>query len=86
MSPNQEQSTPKRIWYASYGPNLQRKRLMCYIGGTPEGSAKGNAGCRDKSEPTASRPTSLKFLNSISPPIQKVGKQRPSLFLALEDK
>ena len=37
MSPNQEQSSPKRVWYASYGSNLQRERLMCYIkGGTPK--------------------------------------------------
>src|SRR6202011_4779241 len=62
MSPNQKQSTPKRVWYASYGSNLKRKRFMCYIkGGTPEGSAKRNEGCRDKSEPTESRPISLNF-------------------------
>jgi hypothetical protein len=62
MLPNQDQSTPKRVWYACYGSNLQRERLMCYIeGGTPEGSAKRNEGCRDKSEPTESRPTSLNF-------------------------
>jgi hypothetical protein len=62
MSPNQEQDSPKRVWYASYGSNLQRERFMCYIeGGTPEGSAKRNEGCRDKSEPTESRPISLNF-------------------------
>lgn len=35
---------------------------LCYIkGGTPKGSAKQNEGCRDKSEPTKSRPISLNF-------------------------
>jgi hypothetical protein len=62
MSPNQEQDSPKRVRYASYGSNLQRERFMCYIeGGTPEGSAKRNEGCRDKSEPEESRPISLNF-------------------------
>ena len=31
MSLNQKQSTPKRVWYTSYGSNLKRKRFMCYI-------------------------------------------------------
>ena len=63
MSPNQKQSTPKRVWYASYGSNLKRKRFMCYIkGGTPEGSAKKYDGCfRDKSEPIESRPISINW-------------------------
>jgi hypothetical protein len=62
MLANQEHAAVKLIWYASYGSNLKRERFMCYIkGGTPEGSAKRNEGCRDKSEPTESRPISLNF-------------------------
>lgn len=62
MSPNDKQSTPKLIWYASYGSNLKFDRFMCYIrGGTPEGSTKNYDGCREKSEPIESRPRALNF-------------------------
>ncbi|WP_455392727.1 hypothetical protein [[Eubacterium] cellulosolvens] len=41
-----------RVWYASYGSNLLRRRFMCYIqGGTPEGTKTEFKGCLDSSPP-----------------------------------
>ena len=45
------------VWYAGYGSNLLGARFDCYIsGGTPAGSAKAYAGCRDRSAPRGDRP------------------------------
>ena len=36
------------VWYASFGTNLSRARLGCYIsGGTPVGARRAYEGCRD---------------------------------------
>ena len=41
-----------KIWYASYGSNLQMERFLCYIrGGKPEGRQDTYAGCADKTLP-----------------------------------
>lgn len=40
------------IWYASYGSNLDRDRLCCYLeGGTAVAARKANAGARDPTPP-----------------------------------
>jgi len=40
------------IWYASYGSNINSERFLCYIkGGSPKGSTRVEAGCRDRSLP-----------------------------------
>lgn len=45
---------PVRVWYASYGSNLDRERFLTYIaGGTPAGSATEHEGARDKTLPQA---------------------------------
>lgn len=49
-----------RLWYASYGSNLDADRLACYVaGGTPRGARRGYPGARDHTLPTASRPIDL---------------------------
>jgi hypothetical protein len=51
-----------RIWYASYGSNLNSERFCCYIvGGRAAGSFRANQGCRDSTPPLDRRPLSLKF-------------------------
>ena len=41
-----------KIWYASYGSNLQLERFLCYIrGGQPKGREDIYEGCRDKTLP-----------------------------------
>lgn len=42
-----------KIWYASYGSNLQKDRFLCYIrGGQPKGRlGSHHDGCRDKTLP-----------------------------------
>lgn len=48
------------VWYVSYGSNMSRRRLGCYIaGGRPPGSAKTYVGARDHSMPSADRPVTL---------------------------
>jgi hypothetical protein len=43
---------PERVWYASYGSNLNESRFMIYItGGKLPGSVFEQPGCRDKTEP-----------------------------------
>lgn len=43
---------PVKVWYASYGSNLDRGRFLTYIaGGTPEGSGTHHEGARDKTLP-----------------------------------
>ncbi|MFF4430263.1 histone deacetylase [Streptomyces sp. NPDC001513] len=46
---------PERIWYTSYGSNMHRGRLACYLaGGTPAGGARSQPGCRDPRAPARS--------------------------------
>lgn len=41
-----------KIWYASYGSNLQMERFLCYIrGGQTHGRRDIHEGCRDKNLP-----------------------------------
>ena len=41
-----------KIWYASYGSNLQKERFYCYIrGGQPKGRKDVYEGCRNKTLP-----------------------------------
>jgi hypothetical protein len=40
---------PRRVWYASYGSNLNAERFTCYLsGGRPAGSSRDYEGARDK--------------------------------------
>ena len=49
------------VWYAGYGSNLLRERFECYIkGGKPKGSTRAYPGCRDKTDPCADRPVTLR--------------------------
>jgi hypothetical protein len=51
---------PRNIWYVSYGSNLSRERLMCYIeGGQPAGSTRKSRGCKDRTPPTEDRATGI---------------------------
>jgi hypothetical protein len=62
MSPNQEQTATKLVWYASYGSNLKRERFMYYIkGGTPQESTKQYPGSRNQNDPIESQPIALEF-------------------------
>lgn len=48
---------PARIWYASYGSNMDRSRFLTYVqGGTPPGSHSPHEGCRDRSLPAGDIP------------------------------
>jgi len=48
---------PARVWYASYGSNMDRNRFLTYVtGGTPKGSANAHSGCRDKARPEGDIP------------------------------
>jgi hypothetical protein len=49
------------VWYAGYGSNLLRERFDCYIkGGQPKGSTRTYPGCRDKADPRADSPVTLR--------------------------
>jgi len=51
-----------KVWYASYGSNLNKARFMCYIvGGKPPGAKKSNPGCADRTPPSDSRPVPLEL-------------------------
>lgn len=51
---------PSEIWYVSYGSNMSRDRLACYIeGGRPPGAARTYAGARDGTVPRADVATEL---------------------------
>ena len=51
---------PSHLWYVSYGSNMSRRRLGCYLaGGTPPGSMRTYAGARDRTMPTADHAVSL---------------------------
>ncbi|GAA4915974.1 hypothetical protein LX16_4108 [Stackebrandtia albiflava] len=46
-----------RVWYVSYGSNLNATRFACYLrGGTPDGGTRRYPGCRDTTLPAESRP------------------------------
>ena len=44
----------KYVWYVSYGSNMCRQRLDCYLqGGRPEGATRTYPGARDRTPPQA---------------------------------
>lgn len=48
------------VWYVSYGSNLDRDRLLCYIrGGRPPAARRANVGARDPSPPRDDRPVTI---------------------------
>ena len=50
------------MWYAAYGSNLDRARMLCYVqGGCPPGAARTYAGCLDPAPPRAARAMVLSF-------------------------
>ncbi|MER6975867.1 histone deacetylase [Streptomyces carpinensis] len=51
---------PERVWYTSYGSNVDLERLAFYIrGGRPPGSARSYPGCRDPRMPSRTVPVEL---------------------------
>lgn len=53
-------SAPPQVWYVSYGSNMSRERLACYLaGGTPPGAARGCVGARDPRMPQEDLPVVL---------------------------
>lgn len=49
-----------RVWYAAYGSNLSRARLLCYLqGGCPPGARRSYAACGDDRPPAADVPATL---------------------------
>lgn len=52
LYPLDEEGKIAEVYYASYGSNLNRQRLMNYIeGGRPKGGSRSYQGCEDKSPP-----------------------------------
>lgn len=50
------------VWYASYGSNLLRDRIMCYInGGVCKYNGKRYDGCKDKREPICDKSIMLPY-------------------------
>jgi hypothetical protein len=48
------------IWYASYGSNISKDRLMSYIsGGKPVGATRTYQGCTDKTPPVDQKPLNI---------------------------
>lgn len=48
------------VWYVSYGSNLSRERLRCYLeGGQPLGALRAQPGARDPRPPAEDRPIEL---------------------------
>ncbi|MFE7505976.1 histone deacetylase [Promicromonospora sp. NPDC057488] len=48
------------VWYASYGSNMARARLACYLqGGRPPGARRHYPGARDRTPPREDRPVHL---------------------------
>ncbi|MFR9676388.1 histone deacetylase [Streptomyces sp. TR06-5] len=48
------------VWYASFGSNMHRARLECYLsGGRPAGGARTYPGCRDARAPMRALPVML---------------------------
>jgi hypothetical protein len=49
------------VWYASFGTNLSRARLGCYLaGGMPVGARRAYEGCRDRTGPRDHRTLDLR--------------------------
>jgi len=52
-----EDGRPRKVWYASYGSNLNRARFLTYLrGGTPPGGRRHQIGARDASDPEGDIP------------------------------
>lgn len=52
-----EDGRPAKVWYASYGSNLNRARFLSYVeGGKVEGSHTTHEGCRDNKLPLDDMP------------------------------
>lgn len=50
----------REVWYVSYGSNLSRERLNCYLaGGRPPGALRAQPGARDARPPAEDRPVEL---------------------------
>lgn len=50
--PTTSNEVPSRVWYASYGSNMDAIRFSHYIvGGTPKGASRDYKGCDDKTPP-----------------------------------
>lgn len=50
----------KEVWYVSYGSNMSRARLLCYLqGGCPPGAQRTYPGARDRRPPAESAPAHL---------------------------
>ena len=48
------------VWYVSYGSNMSRGRLLCYLqGGRPSGATQAQPGARDPRPPVADTPAHL---------------------------
>lgn len=48
------------VWYVSYGSNMCRDRMVCYLeGGCPRGGSRANPGARDKRPPRRTVPVEL---------------------------
>lgn len=48
------------VWYVSYGSNLDRDRLLCYLqGGRPPAAWRGNVGARDATPPRDDRAVTI---------------------------
>lgn len=48
------------VWYVSYGSNLDRGRLLCYLeGGRPPAAWRGNVGARDPAPPREDRAVTI---------------------------
>lgn len=57
---NPEAGNPELVWYASYGSNMNPRRLACYLrGGAPDGGVMTLPGCRDATPPRRSVPLLL---------------------------
>lgn len=56
-----------RVWYAAYGSNLSRERLLCYLqGGCPPGARRSHAGCADRRAPADDVPATLSLSLSFA--------------------
>lgn len=52
MPQEQPPAAHKQIWYVSYGSNMSRERLRCYLeGGRPPGGNVDHVGARDRTPP-----------------------------------
>lgn len=59
-SPRREFTAPDLVWYASFGSNMHRSRLDCYLhGGCPPGGIRAQPGCRDRRPPERALPLML---------------------------